>query len=445
MNTPTIIGCLFLAAAPEPDALAGDPTLAALIAEALAARPELKSAQAIIDAQRQLAPPARALPDPMFEAGIQNDGFERLMVGHMETSWVSLMLAQTVPWPGKLMARGRIADLAPKQGELLLERLRLTTEADVSRAFIDLMLARERLALLARLESVWRQSAELARSRYEVGEGAQSEVLRAQLEVNRLKLRRLSLQVEETQSLQAINRLRAVALDTGIETGARLRELELPGGDTSSAVADDALARSPELASARVTCSTAEAAVAAAKQSWGPDLTFRAGVMSRGTALPPMWLVSIGASLPVWGALKQAPALREAEARLRAARDELQAVEQRVRLRTAQREAARQALRKTVHIYREGLLVQSEATASSTLAQYKVGKVGFLAVLEANAGYIGDEDSYLRALADTWRVAIAAREVSLDTPSMAGGAAIAAPLMSGSIGQDGTGAPAEGM
>jgi cobalt-zinc-cadmium efflux system outer membrane protein len=58
--------------------------------------------------------------------------------------------------------------------------------------------------------------------------------------------------------------------------------------------------------------------------------------------------------------------------------------------------------------------VQSRATADSTLAQYRVGKVTFASVLEANAGYIGDEEGFLGSVADAQRLAIGAAEVSLD-------------------------------
>ncbi len=409
-----------------------DAALQGLIAEALARRPELRAAEATLEAQRQLAPQVRALPDPMLEVGIQNDGFARLELGTMETSWISIMTSQTVPWPWKLAARGKLAELAPAQAEQALARLRLSTEADVRRAWVDLALARDRLVLLGRLEELWRQSAELARSRYEVGEGAQSDVLRAQLELNRVKQRRLALQAEERQSLQALNRLRAAPLETAIATPASLRDRPLPPVPEAAALVADALERSPERALTRLGSAAADAAVAVARQSWGPDVTFRAGLMPRGTTLPPMWLVSVGSTLPVWGTVKQARAVEEAAARLRAARADLETIEQLVALRSSQRLAAMRAIGDTLALYREGLLIQSQATAASTLAQYKVGKVGFLAVLEANAGYVADEDGYLRALADAWRLAIAAREVSLDAPPALGGAAMAAPVMAGS-------------
>jgi hypothetical protein len=59
------------------------------------------------------------------------------------------------------------------------------------------------------------------------------------------------------------------------------------------------------------------------------------------------------------------------------------------------------------------LLVQSQATVESALAQYQVGKVTFPSVLEANVGFVNDQDGYLGASADAQRIPIASAEVSL--------------------------------
>ena len=47
------------------------------------------------------------------------------------------------------------------------------------------------------------------------------------------------------------------------------------------------------------------------------------------------------------------------------------------------------ALLETNRLYRSGVLIQSDATVSSAMAQYKVGKVPFAAVLEAYEGLSG--------------------------------------------------------
>jgi hypothetical protein len=81
------------------------------------------------------------------------------------------------------------------------------------------------------------------------------------------------------------------------------------------------------------------------------------------------------------------------------------------------------ALLEANHLYRTGLLVQSDATVSSTLAQYQVGRVTFASVLEALAGYLSDVNGFYDSVAAAQRIAIAERELSLEAPGgpVAGG------------------------
>jgi outer membrane protein, heavy metal efflux system len=396
-----------------------DPVLSQLIEESLAARPELRQADAAARAERERVPQAGALPDPVLFLGIENEGFEEITVGKMEASFYEVMVSQGLPWPGKRGLRTDVARLAASEAGAALSRARLTTEADVRRAYLDLLLTRDRLDLLSRLDEIWKTSAGFARSRYEAGEGAQSDVLRAQLEQNRLRQRRFALAAQERAAVQALNRLRGRPVDDPIATSATVRDLpvvELPATDVAVA---DALARSPELAQARLGAARAGKSLALAKRERFPDFNINAGIMPRG-GFEPMWKAGVSVNLPVWSYRKQNKAVAENEQRAEASASGAEAIEQVLRLRVADRASAYRAFSETARLYREGLLVQSRATAVSTLAQYRVGKVTFASVLEANAGYIADEDGYLAAVADAQRVAIEAAAVSLD-PIAAGG------------------------
>jgi cobalt-zinc-cadmium efflux system outer membrane protein len=396
-----------------------DPVLATLIEQSLAALPELAQARALVKADRERAPQAGALPDPMLQLGVQNDGFGSWEVGKMESSWYSIMISQTLPWPGKLRLRSEVAELVANQAEQNVARVRLSTEAEVRRAYLSLILARDRLMLLDRLDAIWQKSAVLARIRYETGQGAQSDVFRAQLELNRIRQRRWALQVEADTQVQALNRLRGHPLDEPIATSSHLVDLALPALNDDSAAAQDAFDRSPELAAARLGLPQAEKSVALARKSYLPDFTVSAGVMPRGGDFPPMWLLSVSIPLPIFAGSKQSRAVAEGEARVVANQKNVEGLGQTLRLRVQQRRTALAALLESIRLYKDGLLVQSEATADSTLAQYEVGRVTFASVLEANAGLIADQDGYLQALAQAQRLAIDSLEVSLAPVSSA--------------------------
>jgi outer membrane protein TolC len=412
-------------------ALPADSVLSALIAESLAARPEIAAAEATLAARGEAVPQAGALPDPMLEVGIQNDGFSQLQIGTMENSTVTLMATQALPWPGKRGLRTEIAALGVEAARIALGRAQLSTEAEVRRSYLELLLARDRLALLARLEGIWNQVGAAAQARYEAGGGAQAELLRAQLELSRLTQRRWALLAAERQQLQALNRLRGLPLAAPIATSASLRGLGAPPLPEIAAAVEEALARSPELATARLGLASSERERALAGKGYWPDLVLKAGLMPRGGDFEPMWTLSAGASLPVFAGRKQRRAVAESEARALAAEHDADAVEQLLRLRVEERLGVLAALGETIRLYETGLLIQSEALVASTLAGYAAGQLGFPALADASAGYLADEDAYLAAVAEGQRLLIAAGEVSLD-PVAALGVAMTGAAMPGS-------------
>lgn len=158
-----------------PAPLANDPLLRNLITQAMQRRPELAHARAQVQAEREREPPAGALPDPVLSLGIQNDGFTGIEIGKMPMSWLSIGVAQTFPWPGKRSLRAEVAALGTRQVEAEAQRARLSVEGQVTLAYLDLLLLRDRLALLDRLEALWGKSEALVRARYESGAAAQSD------------------------------------------------------------------------------------------------------------------------------------------------------------------------------------------------------------------------------------------------------------------------------
>jgi outer membrane protein TolC len=393
-----------------------------LVAQALAVRPELGAASDRARAERERVAQAEALPDPVLSLGIQNDGFDGIAIGTAETSWFSIELTQDLPWPGKRALRGRVAALGADRAQVGVARARLSTEAEVRRAYLQLQLVRDRLALLAKLSELWQRSQDLARARYEVASAPQSDILRAQLERTRLAERRLALEADERTWVHELNHLRAHDLHEAIATPGSVRDLAEPLALPEAEELADAEARSPELAAARIGTQRADAVVDLARKEQFPDFAVTAGIMPRG-GLEPMWAASVSVTLPfLWGRSRHTAAVAQAAAERDAERQDSAAVAHTLQRRVAERRARLEQLKETLRLYRDGLLVQSSATVESTLAQYRVGKLTFASVLEAVAGYIADEDAYLAVLADAQRIAIARAEDSLEPlPAVGGG------------------------
>jgi len=366
-------------------------------------------------AEQERVPQSRALPDPTLSLSIQNDGFSSIQIGKMETSWISIMASQTFPWAGKRGLRSELAGLGTREAEADLRRVLLSVAADVERAYVDLLLVHDQLGLLTRLESLWKQSEALARIRYEAGEAAQSDLLRAQLQRNRLRQQRWALEARSTdESPCSIGYVgtadRADCDDAHPGRPAR------PGVARSRTGGDSDRGGEPGTEEGAAGRRAGRPARGAGKQRAlaGRDGERRGDApLGRFRNHVAGW---VAFNLPIWGAQKQSRAVAENRARGEAARNGAEAIRQLLRQRIHERLAALGALVEANHLYRSGLLVQSDATVASTLAQYQVGRVTFASVLEALAGYLGDVNGFYDSVAAAQRIAIAEREISLDPP-----------------------------
>jgi outer membrane protein TolC len=429
-------------AEPAASAFRNDPRLHDLIGESLEKRPEIARVRAQIAAEKERVPQSHVLPDPSLAVGIQNDGFSGIQIGKMESSWLFIVASQTFPWFGKRGVRAQLAALGGADAQIDLLRTLLSVTADVERAYLDLLLVRDQIGLLSKLERLWQQSEAIARVRYETGEVAQSDLLRAQLERARLKQRRWALEAEERRRLAVLNRLRGHDLGERFATDRGLADLPDPVLPDVEQETLSSEAASPELKKAMLAGSEADRRVDLAKKDRWPDVTVSAGLMPRGGNFETMWQAGVSLNLPVWSAHKQSRLIAENQARGVAARSGVEAVRQLLRQRVRERLETLRALVEANRLYRGGLLTQSEMTVSSTLVQYQIGRVAFASVLEALAGHLGDVNGYLESIASAERLAIAEREISLDAPAISATAGMGGGAMPGTGGVSSSGASA---
>lgn len=394
--------------------LGRDSVLAGLLRDALSTRPELAQAEAAAKADLARVPQARALPDPVVSFGVQNDGFKRLQIGQMETSYWSIAASQTFPWYGKRGLRARAQSLGAKQSQADLERARLSVQAEVERSYLDLLLVRDQTRILRTLETLWIQAEGLSRSRYETGDGAQSDILRAQLAQSRLQQQRWALVAEERRRLAVLNRAVGRPFDRPIPTAVSLGDLADPLLPDSSSAEAALETRSPELNRARLAVEQSGTLVSLARKDYFPDLSVIGGVMPRGGVFEPMWQAGVSVPLPLWAGSKQSQSVTEYRLRGQASQSGAETIRRLARQRLEERRAMLTALLATNRLYRTGVLIQSEATVASAMAQYKVGRVPFASVLEALSGYLSDLVGFYESVAAIQRIDIAQRELSLD-------------------------------
>ena len=169
--------------------VASTPTpLSQLLAEAEANNPQISAADHGVRAARQMAPQVTTLPDPKFTYQQFSVGSPKPFAGYTNSdfAYIGVGASQELPYPGKLRARGTVAerDVDTKQAEVEVTK---TSIADAVKAdYLQLAYLQQTLGILRQNESVLDQLIQDATAHYQVGQGMQQDVLQAQ--VNRTKI-----------------------------------------------------------------------------------------------------------------------------------------------------------------------------------------------------------------------------------------------------------------
>ncbi|HSF39735.1 MAG TPA: TolC family protein [Thermoanaerobaculia bacterium] len=368
---------LLLAAAFPAVAAPPAPPVEELVGNALERSPALAARRAAVAASREMEGPARALPDPMVEAMLQNADFPEWTVGTMDMSMAGVEVSQDLLYPGKRRARfaAAQAETAVRAAELAAEERRVAAEVRLLYAKLYAV-DRERQSLAAAAELVDMLQT-TASTRYATGGSEQEALLKAQLRVSRLGEQIDDLEAERAGMVAELNRWLDRPGDALLGDVAALPPVTAPGAGWERAAAE----ASPDVARARAAVAAAQERLALARLETKPNLIPSAGLATRGS-LGSVLTLRFGVELPAWKKSKQAGMIRAAEAELEMARRELddalaQAQAEVTRLTARFRLAERQIVR-----FREGILLQTSATLDAARASYLAGRGDFSTIIE---------------------------------------------------------------
>jgi len=351
-------------------ALSTNASLGDVVTFALYNNPQVTAAYADWAAAVENITVVRSLPDPKltFELDVA-DAVMAIMPG----------LMADIPGPGKLRARAAVASAESRSKYFQFESAALQTAFAVQKSFYPLhfldeklQVNRQSLALLASLEI-------LARAQNEVGRATLQDVLRAQIESEKLKTETENLEDSRrvlTAQFKAALGLRADQPDPPVPADAEFTETGLSDEELFAA----ALKQNPRLQELEAEIKMAEASIRVAQKEKIPDFT--AGGRVDVKPNPFIWNPQLSMTLPIWrdklsAQLAAAQAgKRGAEARLSAEQIALAAefAEQAYLIREADRGLA---------LLRQRLLPRARQSLEIARAAYRSGQVDFLNVIDS--------------------------------------------------------------
>ena len=377
-------------------------TLDDLVAEALAANPEVKASAARWEMFTAKARQAGTFDDPMLMLGINNGlirepfDFER----DMTTSKV-IGISQMVPFFGKRALAREAATLEAEASRWEVEERKLELAAMVKETWYQLYFTDRSLEVLDRSITTLDDLVRFTEAMYGVGQGRQADVLRAQVERSKMEEMRLVLQQQRRSLAAGLNTLLYRPPTTTVATidHAELTVLSLDATELER-LAEEHRPLLRSLA-ARIDQSKAERALA--DKEFYPDFTLAFEYMQKDSIMDDpgydMYNASVSFNLPLQRERRNAMVAESAAAQ-RMAGEELNMTRNQIRLDIADLLAQLERDRKMASLYREGILPQAGATLESSLAAYRAGKGEFMQVLDSRMALFNIERDYYKAVAE---------------------------------------------
>lgn len=357
--------------------------------------PRIGAANALAAAAAARVPGAGLPPDPQVQLGWMNYTIPGL--APMDPiGMTQLQVMQMLPLGGKLgLSRGIAAARAGAQTERAAE-IRWEQRSQAAMAFYDLYQATQSLAVMRETLRLLQDARRTAEAMYRVGEGRQTDVLRAQVEIARMTEDTLRMVAMRAGMVARLNALLDRPADTAGATPALPAFPARPAADSLEQLAN---ARRPMIRAGEQELSAADRMTRLARKEIIPDLTVgfqygqrraNPGMAPTDPTMPPvaapgterMGSLMLGVSVPVFARSRQLKARDEAEAMRAMARAELLAMRADTRGRLGEVLASLDRARRLQQLYRGTILPQAEAAASSAFAAYRVGQVDFMTLLD---------------------------------------------------------------
>ena len=382
--------------------------LGALLRDIAAANPRLRAARLHAEALSYRPEQAGALPDP--RAGLTYQPRPLLTArGYQRTQW---QVSQQVPFPGKRRLRSEIAALDAEVARAEADVLGQDLAFQLSAAYYELYRTQEQERLVRAFQDQLDGFEAVATTRYEVGEGSQQAILKAQIERGRLALRLQQLAAERRSALEALARLTE---RPGLDAPTAPMEVAAPAVPLDEADLATVLEARPEVQALRRAEEQAERRIALARRAFLPDFTVGARYFDLGAAeLAPAMTgrnalaLSIGVKIPLWLG-KQRARLEEAQLQRRRTEARLDALRLETETDLADLRSRLQRQKRQLALLTETLIPQAETALEATLSAYSAGRTDFLDLLDAERTLfqlqMEQEATYARYLTTSARLA----------------------------------------
>ncbi len=365
---------------------------------ALSGYPSLASMRQRITLKRNEAIRAGALDDPKGWFAISNVPVRTLSFREEDMTGKEIGFSQMIPYPGKRAHAVRIVEKEKEEAEFDLAEMRNMLRADVKMAYAELSTVRAQEGVVRQVRAVLDQVVRVSTEMFAVGKGRQPDVLRGQVEFQ--KMREMLLMLENREKVLSIrlNTLAVLPPDASVPALDNLAEFS-PGynvGDLRAIY----MAERPARQAIQARIGKGKLQVLHAEHGYKPDFEVSASYMQRdpmpdGTKRPDMFSAMVSMTLPIWRKEKIEPGIRAMTAeREMAIRDE-ETLDAEAADTIGGSLASLENFLAVAKLYRTTLIPQAEQSEHSNIEAYRVGKIDFPMLMDSLMAVLNFRKEYL--------------------------------------------------
>ncbi|MCA9125530.1 MAG: TolC family protein [Planctomycetales bacterium] len=356
------------------------------VSVAMAGHPKLRAARQRVAAATNVAPQVSALPDPMFNNTfwpIQNQALQTAggRVGHQ------FGLSQGVPWPEKLRTKAAIANREVQMAQAEVDRIEREITEAVRLAYYEVWFATRAIAIIQETRELVDDLTQVAEARYKSG-GSQQDVLRAQLEADRLDDQIVTLRKQKEQAQADLAALVQQPVSLIPEASEELGLTNVPEQlDGLLVLAEQC---SPELRAIAWEIQRDRQKQKLACLQKYPDLQVGlnyAIISDDSNAISPVAnghdniSFTVGTTLPIWREKINA-GIREAAHRTSSSTERLEAERDAIQGKLRRLMAQADALVQQQDIYKDRIIPRTEDTLTLSIADYRGKRTDFFTLIE---------------------------------------------------------------
>jgi outer membrane protein TolC len=402
--------------------LTASSSLSNYLAYALLNQPKVEAAYYDWAASIERITTARSLPDPQFtfQMDIQNV-VTSIMPG----------LMGNIPWPDKLRVGANIASAQSRAKYFAFQSAVLASAFEVKRAYYQLYFLAEKIRVNQETLQLLNELEKLARDQNEVGKATLQDVLRAQIEQDRLTTTIANL--EDSRSSLLAQFKTALGMKADEPAPPLPQHFESTSLDlTSDKLFETALAQNQRLKALEAEVHAAEASISLARQGRLPD--FSLGFMADVKMNPTLYRIPGGPgtlSLPIWRD-KIAAQIAEAQANKRSAEARLSDEQIALAVAFAERCYLYREATRNLALLNDKLLPKARRSLEVARSGYLAGQIDFFNLTDTERTLLGFKLDKVEA---TTQREVVLAELSLIiqgmSPASASSGSSAAPMSGG--------------